>query len=87
MKYLAPASWLGLLYSAGWHTAVAPDIGSIGEQIVVVGQTQHYSDGLWVRYRLGYCTHLGGTIPPVLGIVVRGRHKTFRDLPVGLAIP
>ena len=66
MKYLAPASWLGLLYSAGWHTAVAPDIGSIGEQIVVVGQTQHYSDGLGVRYRLGYCTHLGGTIPPVL---------------------
>ena len=61
-----PLGW-GFYIPAGWHTAVAPDIGSIGEQIVVVGQTQHYSDGLGVRYRLWILqTHLGGTIPPVL---------------------
>jgi hypothetical protein len=40
-----------------------------GEFVVIVSKPEHYRNGLSVFHHVGQCAHLGGSVPPVLGVV------------------
>jgi hypothetical protein len=50
------------------------------DQRACVGQPQHQSHTLSVSHHIGECAHFGGSIPPVLGVIVAIQASTTASL-------